>query len=276
MIRYLSLHLPAVALLFACIHASATASVTESKDIPYLSPQEATDPYRQERAILDIFAPAGAQNLPVVVWVHGGGLNSGDKTYIPAEIKNQAFILVTPSYRLLPRATLVNALEDTAAATAWVFKNIQNYGGDPKNIFLSGHSAGGYLSTIITLDRTWLAAHQIDANLIVGLIPFSAPMVSIPAFQQDPESAAIGPYAATSHVRADAPPVLFIVGDRAKDIPVIYGQNAEVLRRLKEAGHNDSQFVELPGTDHVTMQPPGVPLLNAEIKRVMDARAASR
>jgi len=49
-----------------------------------------------------------------------------------------------------------------------------------------------------------------------------------------------------------------------------------MLRRLKEAGHNDSQFVELPGTDHVTMQAPGVLLLNAEIKRVMAARAARR
>ena len=64
-------------------------------------------------------------------------------------------------------------IEDAAAAVAWVFQNIETHGGDPRQIFVSGHSAGGYLASMVGLDKRWLAAHNVDANRIAGLIPFS-------------------------------------------------------------------------------------------------------
>ena len=54
-----------------------------------------------------------------------------------------------------------------------VYNNIQKYGGNNQLIFVSGHSAGGYLASMVGLDKKWLAVHNIDANAIAGLIPFS-------------------------------------------------------------------------------------------------------
>ena len=69
-------------------------------------------------------------------------------------------------------------IDDAAAAVAWVFKNIGKYGGDPKKIIVSGHSAGGYLTTMIGLDKQYLAAYGIDANSIYKLVPFSGQMIT--------------------------------------------------------------------------------------------------
>ena len=224
--------------------------------------------------MLDIQIPADAKDCPVVVWFHGGGLKEGDKTSTPKTLMNGGLIVVTPNYRLTPPAAAVNTLEDAAAAVAWVFAHIHEYGGNPEHIFLSGHSAGGYLSTMIALDRSWLAAHQIDANRIAGIIPFSAQMVTHTAFRKNPGSPAIDSYAPLFHARADAPPILLLTGDRKKDIQGRYDENTDMLRRLKGVGHKDCQFVELSGTDHVGMQAPGIPLLMAEINRIIAAGAA--
>ncbi|MEN9841400.1 MAG: Carboxylesterase NlhH, partial [Verrucomicrobiota bacterium] len=191
-------------------NAETAKAVTVQKDISYLSPEEAKDPYRQERCVLDIHTPVGAKNLPVVVWFHGGGLTEGDKTTTPGELMQQGFVVVTPNYRLVPRGTPMNTVEDAAAAVAWVFTHIQNYGGNPKQIFLSGHSAGAYLSTLVTLDRSWLAARQIDAKRIAGLIAFSSRMVADKTFRDNPGTAPIESYAPLSHARADAPPILLL------------------------------------------------------------------
>ena len=56
---------------------------------------------------------------------------------------------------------------------AWTFKNIQKYGGNPKAIFISGHSAGGYLASMVWLDKSYLKQHQVDANDIAGRISFT-------------------------------------------------------------------------------------------------------
>ena len=63
-----------------------------------------------------------------------------------------------------------------------VFQNISQYGGDAKKIFVSGHSAGGYITTMLGLDKTWLSRYGVDANNIAGLIPFSGQMISHFAF----------------------------------------------------------------------------------------------
>ncbi len=259
------------ALLLACLFTGISASASDTctvKNICYLSPEKAKDTYRQERCVLDIHVPSDAKNLPVVVWFHGGGLTEGDKSSTPGELMQQGLLVVTPNYRLIPSATPTNTLEDAAAAVAWVFAHIQEYGGDPGRIFLSGHSAGAYLSTLITLDRSWLAAYQINANRIAGLIPFSSQMGPHTSFRQNPGAAALESYAPLSHARADAPPILLLIGDRDKDLPDRHPKNTDMLARLEQAGHKDCRLVELPSTDHVSMQSAGIPLLVAQIKRL--------
>jgi len=55
-------------------------------------------------------------------------------------------------------------VEDAAAALAWTFKHVTAYGGDRSKVFVLGISAGSYLGAMITLDKSYLAKHGIDAN----------------------------------------------------------------------------------------------------------------
>ena len=131
-------------LLCALLSASAQNMVTE-KDVRYSN--------AGERCVADVLHPADkSARLPVIVWFHGGGLTGGNK-FIPQQLSGGDYVVVAANYRLLPDAALDDCIDDAAAATAWVIDNIADYGGDPGKVFVSGHSAGGYLTSMIGLDK---------------------------------------------------------------------------------------------------------------------------
>ena len=72
--------------------------------------------------------------------------------------------MVGVDYRLVPHVQVSQCVEDAAAAAAWVVKNIADYGGDPRLIFVAGHSAGGYLTSMIGLDKRWLKPYGLDPD----------------------------------------------------------------------------------------------------------------
>ena len=143
------------------------------ENIPYQSSElMLADAYVTERCLLDIYYPPSVPGFATVVWFHGGGLSGGNK-YIPEELMEKGVAVVAVNYRLYPLIKAPVYIEDAAAAVAWILKHIGEYGGDPELVFVSGHSAGGYLASMVGLDKRWLGAHEIDANQIAGLIPFS-------------------------------------------------------------------------------------------------------
>lgn len=73
------------------------------------------------------------KELPVIVWFHGGGLTSGNKS-VPAELMDAGYVVVAPNYRLIPEVGVSECIDDAAEAVAWVFENIEKYGGDRKDI----------------------------------------------------------------------------------------------------------------------------------------------
>ena len=73
------------------------------------------------------------------------------------------------------------------------------------------------------------------------------------------------------HVRADAPPLLLITGDREKELLGRYEENAYMMRMMKVAGHKDTRIMELDGYDH-GMTFPAFPLLIDEVRRIMDEK----
>ncbi|MET0532696.1 MAG: alpha/beta hydrolase, partial [Steroidobacter sp.] len=103
--------------------------VTEN-NIAYYA--DARDQYQKEHCKLDIYYPKAARGYATVVWFHGGGLTAGSR-YFP-NLEDQGIALVAVSYRLSPKAKTASILEDTAASVAWVMKNIERYGGDPKKV----------------------------------------------------------------------------------------------------------------------------------------------
>lgn len=217
-----------------------------------------------EKCRLDIHYPVGATNPATVVWFHGGGLTGGDRT-LPKALLNQGIIVVSASYRLSPTVKAPAYIEDAAAAIAWTFQNIHKYGGSDTRIFVSGHSAGGYLATLVGLDKRWLARHEIDANRIAGLIPFSGQAITHFTIRSErgigDKTPIIDEYAPLNHVRKDAPPLLIISGDRERELVGRYEENAYFWRMMKVAGHPDVTLRELPGYGHGDMAEPALPLV---------------
>jgi acetyl esterase/lipase len=227
-------------------------------------PDSEPDVYARERCKLDVYHPVGASAAPAVIWFHGGGLTGGNRS-VPSALKGQGIIVVAVDYRLSPKAKAPAYIEDAAAAVAWTFKNIARYGGDTNRIFLSGHSAGGYLASLVTLDRRWLAVHGVDPDRLAGLVPFSGQSITHFAIREERGLARTRPLiddlAPVYHVRKDAPPILLISGDRNHELLGRYEESAYFWRMLKEVGHPSVELLELQGYDHGQMAEPAFPLL---------------
>lgn len=230
-------------------------------------PSANTDPYIRERCRLDVYYPVDKKNFRTVVWFHGGGLSGGEK-HIPEGLKDKGIAVVAVNYRLTPRVKSPEYLRDAAAAVAWVLKNIANYGGDAEKVFVSGHSAGGYLAAMVGLDKSWLKRHGVDANQLAGIVPFSGHAIThfsirdergIPGYR-----AVVDSLAPLYHVRPDAPQLVLITGDRELEMLGRYEENAYLMRMMKVAGHTKTTLYELQGYDHGMVEP-AIPILLQKI-----------
>lgn len=241
------------------------------KDIKYY-PTNTTpnDNYLNERCKLDFYYPTGISHFPVVVWFHGGGLTGGSKE-IPQSLTQKGIGVIGVNYRLSPQVKSPAFIEDAAAAVAWTFKNISKYGGDTSKIFVSGHSAGGYLTAMIGLDKSWLNKHHIDACSIAGLIPMSPQVITHFTIRKEkniPEDQpVIDAFAPIYHVKKDTPPILIITGDRELELLGRYEENAYFVRMLSIKGNKNVKLIELQGYDH-NMTYPAFPLLIKEVLRI--------
>ncbi len=234
-----------------------------AENILYRTESDATEAM-QKACRLDLYYPEGVKDFATVVWIHGGGLTEGSRS-IPAKLKGQGFAVAAIDYRLSPAAKSPAYVEDAAAAVAWVFKNIEKYGGSSDRIFLTGHSAGGYLGMMVGLDKHYLAAHGIDANRIAGLIPLSGQAITHFTVRKErgiaDKQPVIDEMAPLYHVRADAPPMLLITGDRELELLGRYEENAYLWRMMKIAGHKSTELQELKGLNHGGMVEPSLDLL---------------
>jgi len=229
-----------------------------------------SDEYINERCVLDIYYPKDLKGYATIIWFHGGGLRAGNKE-IPQALKKKGVAIIGVNYRLFPKIGSPKYIEDAAASVAWVFNNIESYGGDSSLVFLSGHSAGGYLASMVGLDKKWLAQYNIDANRIAGLIPFSGHTITHFTVREergiDGKQPIIDVLAPLYHVRKDAPPILLITGDRELELLGRYEENAYMMRMMKVVGHKETRLYELDGYGH-GMTEPAFPLLLKEVERI--------
>jgi acetyl esterase/lipase len=233
-------------------------------NLPYYPESRmAANNYLKERCRLDLYLPAAKKGFSTIVWFHGGGLTGGEKEF-PYQLKEQGFGVIGVGYRLDPKVHSPAYIEDAAAAVAWVFKHIGEYGGDTNLIFVSGHSAGGYLALMLGLDKKWLTTNKVDANKIAGLIPMSGQAITHIAIRKErgiPQNQpVIDQLAPLYHVRADATPLLLITGDRELEMLGRYEENAYLARMMKVSGHKSTQLFELDGYEHGMIEG-GMPLL---------------
>lgn len=228
-------------------------------NIPYKSGEALSD-YEKERCTLDLYLPMTKKDFPTIVWFYGGGLNSGEKKsgakYGPS-FAEHGIAFVAPNYRLSPKATYPAYLDDAAASVAWVKKHIAEHGGDPNKVFVSGHSAGGYLAAAIGMDPKYLQPYGLTTNDLAGLLPV-APQV-FTHFQIREErgvknaqtTPVIDEAAPAYHVRPDAPAMLLIFGD--KDWPARAEEIRYFIAMLKLVKHPDAECMEIADRNHGTV-----------------------
>ena len=262
-----------ILLAASCLITQAQqAAYTTLENISYYPEAESeADEYIKERCVLDLYYPEEKEGYPTVVWFHGGGLSAGNKS-IPKELKEQGMAVVAVNYRLYPKIKAPVYIEDAATAVAWVFNHIEEFGGDPDMLFISGHSAGGYLASMVGLDQRWLEKRDIDANRIAGLIPFSGHTITHFTVRKERGIKGTQPVvddlAPLYHVRKDAPPLLLITGDREMEMMGRYEENAYMWRMMKVVGHPDTRLYEMDGYGH-NMLTPAYPLLIKEVRRIV-------
>jgi len=129
---------------------------------------------------LDIYRPARDAELPrpTIVFFHGGSWQYGSRTdylFVGVELARRGFNVVIPDYRKFPSVTYPAFVEDAAAAFAWVYREIDGYGGDPASIILAGHSAGAHSAVMLATDGCFLARHALSPTTIRGVIGLAGP-----------------------------------------------------------------------------------------------------
>lgn len=260
--------------IVTCFTTVGSAGTKELKDLSYYSESElaAGDDYMRSQCVVDLKYPEGETGWPVFVWFHGGGLTAGRRNYLrlPTNIA-----VVAVEYRLSPKVELPVFIEDAAAATAWVFKNIEAYGGDPKKIFIAGGSAGGYLSAMVGMDPKWLAKHDIDHKKLAGIIPISGQVTTHFRVKQlmgdtgHQYRPLIDEYAPLYYCAPNLSPICIITGDRALEWKCRVEENELLAVSLKNVGTNIVEFHELAGLNHSTVYAGSVEVISGFIKRTL-------
>ena len=223
-----------------------------------LAPKSAAQ-YRAERCKLDIYYPKGKKGFKTIVWFHGGGLTEGEK-YLPQQLTKKGIAVVTANYRLFPKAKCPAYIQDAAEAVAWTFRHIAEYGGDPSQIYVSGHSAGGYLSLMLALDKGWLGANGIDADSVAAYYPISGQTATHFAIRTERGISFTKPIvdcmAPLNNVRVLGTRLLLFTGERSKEMMARYEENLYLKSVLEGIGNKEIPIYEFAGTDHGTVLTP--------------------
>jgi acetyl esterase/lipase len=221
------------------------------------------------RQRLDIYTPApgvtpaanakAAAPLPVVVFFYGGNWASGERAdyrFVGEALASRGFVAVIADYRLHPEARYPDFLQDSARAVAWATRHAARFGGDPRRLYVAGHSAGAYNAAMLAYAPAYLAAADVDPAAIRGFIGLAGPYDFLP-LTGDVTKAVFG-FPGTPpdtqplfHVGrtpgARLAPALLLVAP--EDTVVRPGNSDRLAARLREAGGR-AQQIAYPMLDH--------------------------
>ena len=201
---------------------------------------------------LDLYLPRNEAAGPVYIFIHGGGFVEGDRVhygYVAQPLAAHGIVTVVMSYRLSP-AHYPDQVQDVKAVLAWVYRHIKEYGGDPSQIYIGGHSAGAILSAFVSVNSTWLSSMSLPDDLIKGYVPISGPYdLRKPGGFVDnylPDDAKRNEASPVLNIQNVAPEAVVAVGTLEK--PYLESSKAFVAALREEGG--DAKLLVLEGMAH--------------------------
>ncbi|QLH41235.1 MAG: alpha/beta hydrolase [Defluviicoccus sp.] len=259
--RLLLVSAMAVSLLTACSPVSMLNALfmprdgwQATRDIAYGS---------DDRQRLDVYVPTTADSSrraepprPVVVFFYGGSWRGGRRQYyrfIGEALTRRGYIVVIPDYRVYPQVRFPAFVEDGAAAVAWTLRTIAGHGGNPRRVFLMGHSAGAHIAALLATDPAYLTAAGAERSRLRGFVGLAGPycfdpaeyQATRPVFADTPDPAATMP---CNHADGEAPPMLLLHGT---DDETVWPKNSQTLARRVTAAGGAAELREYPGTGHL-------------------------
>jgi acetyl esterase/lipase len=240
------------------------------KDIAYA-------PEHGKRGLLDIYLPAEGEvsKAPVLVQVHGGAWTIGNKDQqgIPLmqHLAAKGWVCVAINYRLSPRDPFPAQIIDVKLAIAWIREHIEEYGGDPDYIAITGGSAGGHLTALAAVtqnDPAYQPGFEGADTSVAAAVPhygvydfsactglrsaelmrdkFLAPRVVRKSWAEDPDVFEAG--TPLLRITKEAPDFFVLHG--AHDSLVSVEQARLFVERLRETSGATVVYAELPGAQH--------------------------
>ena len=172
--------------------AASAADYRIHRDLAYVEPKE-------QRHLLDVYTSTESKNNPVVVWIHGGGWQAGDKSDVAAKpwaFVDRGFVFVAINYRFIPHVGMKQIAQDVAKAIRWTHDHAGKYGGEPATMFLMGHSAGASLTALVCTDDRYLKAEGLSLSILKGCVPVDGDAYDVPM-----QIGTVEPYRAQSFTR---------------------------------------------------------------------------
>ncbi len=202
---------------------------------------------------MDLYRP-DADGFDLIVWFHGGGLESGcraDGAGLGAAFAAHGFGFVSADYRMYPAARYPDYLLDGAQAVAFMLRQAKAYGGSGR-VIVSGQSAGAYMTMLLALNPAFLRNAGADRSAVAAYISDSAQQTThfnvLRERGEDSRAERIDPAAPLWYVGAERLPAPLLLIAYRDDIPCRPEQNALLCRSVRRF-HPDApiELVLLPG-----------------------------
>ncbi|GAA1924777.1 alpha/beta hydrolase [Nocardioides marmoribigeumensis] len=243
------------------------AAIEVHKNVPYAAEHG-------RRGLLDVYKPKGdVSGAPVLLQVHGGGWTIGNKDQqglpLMRHLAAHGWVCVAINYRLSPRDRFPAHLVDVKRAIAWIRQHVEEYGGDPGFVAITGGSAGGHLTALAALtpnDPEYQPGFEDADTTLQAAVPFYgvydmagetglrsvevmrdrflAPWV----FRTSPDDDALRRASPITRVNEDAPPFYVIHG--TNDVLADVRVTREFVERLREVSKQPVAYTELSLTQH--------------------------
>ncbi len=224
-------------------------------------------PNGTDKQTLDLYAPAGAHAVPVIVYVHGGEWAKGDKAEVrfkPAFFNTHGVAFVSINYRLSDTSRHPAQVDDIASAVRWLRDHAGELGIDPRKIVLMGHSAGCHLATLVAIDPRPLARVGLKPSDLLGAVTWSGGAYDL--VQKVHEGGMYAKYirlnfgddeqtwqdaSPVAHVGQASPMPHFLFVSAENDKPASIAASDRMHRLVRQAG-GQSQRATLSGKTHAT------------------------